>query len=199
MAEKLREACVRGEAERVARLLDEGIKPQPDENGRSPLLLAAALGHTDVCNALLLREAEVNAADSVSDILGNEFVLIYEDRDRPDFLVPSGESASSTARKSRICELFVEGARPRTHRWMLCDVSKPVHNMYVRGHVRYAYVCTLVCDWNNDTSLTGVLLPPSMEDGREQHALILTVQRAHSSRRSSYLLRSEMLKITKKT
>ncbi|KAL2740526.1 ankyrin repeat domain-containing protein 6 isoform X5, partial [Vespula squamosa] len=81
MAEKLREACVRGEAERVARLLDEGIKPQPDENGRSPLLLAAALGHTDVCNALLLREAEVNAADSVSDILGNEFVLIYEDRD----------------------------------------------------------------------------------------------------------------------
>nr|KAF7438229.1 hypothetical protein H0235_000620 [Vespula pensylvanica] len=64
MAEKLREACVRGEAERVARLLDEGIKPQPDENGRSPLLLAAALGHTDVCNALLLREAEVNAADS---------------------------------------------------------------------------------------------------------------------------------------
>ncbi|KAF7411639.1 hypothetical protein HZH66_000535 [Vespula vulgaris] len=67
MAEKLREACVRGEAERVARLLDEGIKPQPDENGRSPLLLAAALGHTDVCNALLLREAEVNAADSAPD------------------------------------------------------------------------------------------------------------------------------------
>ncbi|KAI4496675.1 hypothetical protein M0804_000485 [Polistes exclamans] len=66
MAEKLREACVRGEAERVARFLGEGIKPLPDENGRSPLLLAAALGHTDVCNALLLRETEVNVADSVS-------------------------------------------------------------------------------------------------------------------------------------
>lgn len=46
------------------------------------MLLAAALGHTDVCNALLLRDAEVNVADSVSDILGNEFVLIYEDRDQ---------------------------------------------------------------------------------------------------------------------
>ncbi|KAI4500308.1 hypothetical protein M0802_004725 [Mischocyttarus mexicanus] len=80
MAEKLREACVRGEAERVARFLSEGIKPLPDENGRSPLLLAAALGHTEVCNALLLHETEVNAADSTWKNIPKfvEFVQLYD-------------------------------------------------------------------------------------------------------------------------
>ncbi|XP_076163228.1 ankyrin repeat domain containing protein 6 diego isoform X1 [Ptiloglossa arizonensis] len=64
MAEKLREAAARGDAGRVSRLLDEDIKPLPDENGRSPLLLAAAGGYVDVCESLLLREIDVNAADN---------------------------------------------------------------------------------------------------------------------------------------
>ncbi|XP_043517369.1 myotrophin-like, partial [Frieseomelitta varia] len=64
MAEKLREAAARGDVARVARLLDEDIKPLPDENGRGPLLLAAAAGHVDVCETLLLRECDVNAADN---------------------------------------------------------------------------------------------------------------------------------------
>ncbi|XP_076394424.1 ankyrin repeat domain containing protein 6 diego isoform X1 [Megachile rotundata] len=64
MAEKLREAAARGDVARVARLLDEDIKPLPDENGRGPLLLAAAAGHLDVCETLLLREIDVNAADN---------------------------------------------------------------------------------------------------------------------------------------
>ncbi|XP_076660567.1 ankyrin repeat domain containing protein 6 diego isoform X2 [Halictus rubicundus] len=64
MAEKLCEAAARGDAARVARLLDEDIKPLPDENGRTPLLLAAGAGHVDVCEALLLREIDVNAADN---------------------------------------------------------------------------------------------------------------------------------------
>ena len=64
MAEKLREAAARGDAARVARLLDEDIKPLPDENGRSPLLLAASAGHIETCETLLLRETDVNAADN---------------------------------------------------------------------------------------------------------------------------------------
>ncbi|KAK1120809.1 hypothetical protein K0M31_011015 [Melipona bicolor] len=64
MAEKLREAAARGDVARVARLLDEDIKPLPDENGRSPLSLAAAAGHVDVCETLLLRKVDVNAADN---------------------------------------------------------------------------------------------------------------------------------------
>lgn len=37
------------------------------QNGRSPLLLAAAAGHVDVCETLLLREIDINAADNVSN------------------------------------------------------------------------------------------------------------------------------------
>lgn len=64
MAEKLREAAARGDVARVARLLDEDIKPLPDENGRGPLSLAAAAGHVEVCETLLLREVDINAADN---------------------------------------------------------------------------------------------------------------------------------------
>ncbi|KAG7208504.1 hypothetical protein KM043_014727 [Ampulex compressa] len=64
MAEKLREAAARGDNARVARLLDEDVKPLPDENGRTPLLLAAAGGHLGVCETLLLRDVDVNAADN---------------------------------------------------------------------------------------------------------------------------------------
>ncbi|XP_014481855.1 PREDICTED: ankyrin repeat domain-containing protein 6 [Dinoponera quadriceps] len=63
MAEKLREAAARGDVARVTRLLDEDIKPLPDENGRGPLLLAAAGGHVEVCETLLLRGVDVSIAD----------------------------------------------------------------------------------------------------------------------------------------
>ncbi|XP_067216394.1 ankyrin repeat domain-containing protein 6 isoform X2 [Linepithema humile] len=64
MAEKLREATARGDVARVTRLLDENIKPLPDENGRGPLLLAAAGGHVEVCEILLLQGVDVSAADN---------------------------------------------------------------------------------------------------------------------------------------
>ncbi|XP_072763302.1 uncharacterized protein Dgo isoform X1 [Anoplolepis gracilipes] len=63
MAEKLREAAARGDVARVTRLLDDNVKPSPDENGRGPLLLAAAGGHVEVCETLLLRGVDVSAAD----------------------------------------------------------------------------------------------------------------------------------------
>ncbi|XP_012278218.1 ankyrin repeat domain-containing protein 6 isoform X2 [Orussus abietinus] len=64
MAEKVRDAASRGDAARLERLLDDGVKPLPDEHGRNPLLLAAAGGHQDACNVLLARGADVNAADN---------------------------------------------------------------------------------------------------------------------------------------
>lgn len=36
------------------------------QNGRGPLLLAAAGGHVEVCEALLLRGVDVSIADDVS-------------------------------------------------------------------------------------------------------------------------------------
>lgn len=57
MAEKLREAAARGDAARVARLLDEDIKPLPDEVSPFPLycfrfvhetLVARLLQHVNV-------------------------------------------------------------------------------------------------------------------------------------------------------
>ncbi|XP_015606320.1 ankyrin repeat domain-containing protein 6 isoform X3 [Cephus cinctus] len=64
MAEKVREASARGDAVRLARLLDDGIKPLADEHARSPLLLAAAGGHVVCCEILIQRGVDVNAADS---------------------------------------------------------------------------------------------------------------------------------------
>ncbi|XP_046745563.1 ankyrin repeat domain-containing protein 6 isoform X2 [Diprion similis] len=64
MAEKVREASVRGDAQRLARLLDDAVKPLPDEHGRSPLLLAASGGHLDACTTLILHGSDVNAADN---------------------------------------------------------------------------------------------------------------------------------------
>ncbi|XP_018395696.1 PREDICTED: ankyrin repeat domain-containing protein 6 [Cyphomyrmex costatus] len=63
MAEKLREAAAHGDVDRVARLLNENVKPLLDENGRGPLLLAAAGGHVEVCEILLLQGVDVSAAD----------------------------------------------------------------------------------------------------------------------------------------
>lgn len=59
----MREAAARGDVARVTRLLDENVKPLPDENGRGPLLLAAAGGHVEVCETLLLQGVDVGAAD----------------------------------------------------------------------------------------------------------------------------------------
>ncbi|XP_020290834.1 ankyrin repeat domain-containing protein 6 isoform X2 [Pseudomyrmex gracilis] len=63
MAEKLREAAACGDVARLTRLLDANVKPLPDENGRGPLLLAAAGGHVEACEALLLRGVDVSATD----------------------------------------------------------------------------------------------------------------------------------------
>lgn len=39
------------------------------QNGRGPLLLAAAGGHMEVCNALLLRGVHVSETDNVSNVI----------------------------------------------------------------------------------------------------------------------------------
>ncbi|XP_043274602.1 ankyrin repeat domain-containing protein 6 isoform X2 [Venturia canescens] len=64
MAEKVREASARGDATRLSRLLDDGSKALPDENGRSPLLLAAAAGHVETCEILIGHGIDVNASDN---------------------------------------------------------------------------------------------------------------------------------------
>ncbi|KAK0159927.1 hypothetical protein PV328_007387 [Microctonus aethiopoides] len=64
MAEKVREACARGETGRLTRLLDDDVKPLPDEHGRSPLLIAAAAGHIQVCEILLRHNVDVNTPDN---------------------------------------------------------------------------------------------------------------------------------------
>ncbi|KAK0159713.1 hypothetical protein PV327_010799 [Microctonus hyperodae] len=65
MAEKVREACARGETARLTRLLDDDdVKPLPDEHGRSPLLIAAAAGHVEVCQILLRHDVDVNTPDN---------------------------------------------------------------------------------------------------------------------------------------
>ncbi|KAK0088716.1 hypothetical protein PV325_010984 [Microctonus aethiopoides] len=65
MAEKVREACARGETGRLTRLLDDDVKPLPDEHGRSPLLIAAAAGHIQVCEILLRHNVDVNTPDNI--------------------------------------------------------------------------------------------------------------------------------------
>lgn len=64
MAEKVREASARGDATRLARLLDDGVKPLPDEHGRSPLLLAAAAGQVESCDTLILHGVDINQTDN---------------------------------------------------------------------------------------------------------------------------------------
>ncbi|KYM93112.1 hypothetical protein ALC53_00345 [Atta colombica] len=72
MAEKLREAAAHGDVDRVACLLNENVKPLPDENGRGPLLLAAAGGHVEVCEILLLQGVDVSATDEDSNLQSSD-------------------------------------------------------------------------------------------------------------------------------
>ncbi|XP_044594129.1 ankyrin repeat domain-containing protein 6 isoform X2 [Cotesia glomerata] len=64
MAEKIREAAARGEISRLTRLLDDGIKPLPDEHGRSALFIAAASGQVPACEILIKHGQDVNTPDN---------------------------------------------------------------------------------------------------------------------------------------
>ncbi|XP_057339625.1 ankyrin repeat domain-containing protein 6 isoform X2 [Microplitis mediator] len=64
MAEKIREASARGEITRLTRLLDDGIKPLPDEHGRSALFIAAASGQLDASEILIKYGLDVNTPDN---------------------------------------------------------------------------------------------------------------------------------------
>ncbi|XP_048507375.1 uncharacterized protein LOC105688466 isoform X3 [Athalia rosae] len=65
MAEKVREASLRGDVPRLARLLDDAVKPLPDESGSAPLQRAAAEGHLDVVELLLEHGADIGKQDTV--------------------------------------------------------------------------------------------------------------------------------------
>jgi ankyrin repeat protein len=64
-AQSIFDAARRGDAEAVRDLLaaEPGLATQADEDQRTPLHVAAAYGHVDVCSALLGAGADVNAAD----------------------------------------------------------------------------------------------------------------------------------------
>ncbi|XP_052131897.1 ankyrin repeat domain-containing protein 54-like, partial [Frankliniella occidentalis] len=63
-AAQLRAAAARGELQEVVRLLGEGTKLLPDEEGRTALHFSASAGHADIAAALIIAGAGVNATDS---------------------------------------------------------------------------------------------------------------------------------------
>ncbi|XP_064488586.1 ankyrin repeat domain-containing protein 6-like [Ornithodoros turicata] len=64
LAEKLYQAAVAGQTEKVTELCRLGAKIEPDSEGRTALHLAAANGYVDTARALILAGAKVNAVDA---------------------------------------------------------------------------------------------------------------------------------------